>query len=386
MLGAFALCFEGKKLGNKFSEQRRWLTSVYEKEMSGIDDKREFVRKLSRTANFFYYGWYLEETTVPNYINGLHEHEDGNLASFLVQYLKDANSRLSVPILARFYCQLLDGQTTEGDFVECAKACAAFFTLWRSANSTSGLDDIYRRYFRGSDVKPGAGHSWRAHPNALKVGDLKRNFVDLLKGRGIAEEESWIAASERFLIYSELKTVCRFVLFVAGHDRVADEANPGLTSAGTRGACTMLNPSRWKAKDCKSLEHVAPQNPPTGHTWSADIYADDVVHQVGNLMLLPLDVNRFVDNKGWGVKYLHYCHVGERDKGKLDQLRDAAKSKGIVLSKRATSALSKVRYVCAVEPILSVGEAGVWHSNLIVRRTRQIKKIAWEKLFSWLQP
>ena len=28
LLGAFALCYEGQKLGNKFSEQRRWMTRV----------------------------------------------------------------------------------------------------------------------------------------------------------------------------------------------------------------------------------------------------------------------------------------------------------------------------------------------------------------------
>ena len=132
LLGTFSLCYEGEKLGNKFSEQRRWLMQVYEKNLPTIDEKRDFMGKLARTANFFYFGWYMEETTVPNHINGLDEHPDGEFASLLVRYLRDANSKLSAPILARFYSQALDGQSTFNEFVESAKACAAFFTLWRS--------------------------------------------------------------------------------------------------------------------------------------------------------------------------------------------------------------------------------------------------------------
>ena len=247
LLGAFALCFSGAKLGNKFSEQRRWLTRIYEKELTLIEDKREFVRKLSRTAEFFFYCWHLEEGAIPR----IAEDDDQELVSFLIQFLKDANSRLSTPILARFYCQLLDEQTTADEFIECARACAAFFTLWRSANSTSGLDEIYRKYFRGTSS--GGGRSWSDNSDPLSVGSLKKYFSDVLKEKGVAEEDAWVAASQRFLLYSELKTVCRFVLFVAAHDRVADHSAPGLTTAGTNGSCTMLTLGRWRRRNASRL-------------------------------------------------------------------------------------------------------------------------------------
>jgi len=147
----------------------------------------------------------------------------------------------------------------------------------------------------------------------------------------------------------------------------------------------MLTLPRWLAKDCKTIEHVAPQNPPENHTWSSNIYQEDFVHRVGNLILLPLEVNRFADNKGWGVKYLHYCHVGQREEAKLIELKDKAEAKGIVLSKKATRALSNMDYSCAVEPVLSLDEEGVWDSQFIARRTEQIKSVAWDTLFAWLQ-
>jgi hypothetical protein len=385
LLGTFALCYEGERLGNKFSAQRRWMTGVYEKRLSTIQQKRAFLGNLSRVSNFYYDAWYMEQPAVPYYVVGLEKHAQGEFASLLVQYLRDASSKLSAPILARFYSQALDGNASFDEFVEAAKACAAFFTLWRSSNSTSGLDDTYRRYFTGgtSPVNVDA-HNWKAHSTPVTSKKLKEYLSAVLEERGVREKEAWITASQRFLLFSELKTICRFVLFLAGNDRVPDAKKPGLTTAGKAGVCPMLKLSRWMAKDHKTLEHVAPQTPPSAHSWDTKIYTGGKVHQVGNLLLLPADINKFVDNKEWAVKFLHYAHVGGRTKEDIDALNDAAKKKGIVLSKKAISVLEKTDHSCAVEPILALAEKGPWDAALIDQRTRQIKEVAWQVLDGWL--
>ena len=387
LLRTFALCYEGKKLGNKFSDQRRWLTKAYEKRLTGIEKKREFTKGLAQTAKFYYLAWYMEDMTVSNHINGLGEHTDGEFISLLVRYLRDAKSRMTAPMLAMFYSQAIEDESKWDEFIECVKACAAFFTLWRSARSTAGLDDIYRRYFRGSESPVRvAGHSWKAHSHPVSSQQLKEYFLGVLQDKKIASMDAWIAASKSFLLYTEQRTICRFMLFVGGHDRVPDSSNTGLTSAGTKGSCTLLRLGQWIGKDYRSLEHVAPQNPIAGHGWDPEIYSSNLVHEIGNLILLPVEVNRLVDNREWIVKYLHYCHVGERTMDKLANLTGRAERKGIVLSKRATNALSKVEYNCAVEPILNVGEGGRWGADVIEKRTHQIKEVAWTRLMSWLQP
>ena len=217
LLGTFALCHDGEKLGNKFSAQRRWMTRVYEKGLPAIEEKRQFLCNVARVANFFYAPWYMEDVGKPHHIKGLEDHAQGEFTSLLIQYLKDANSKLSAPILVRFYSQMLEDKAMADEFVDAAKACAAFFTLWRSAHSTSGLDEIYRRFLKGSNgpVKVG-GHSWKAHPKAISPKSLKEYLWRILKHKGIDEKGAWITACERFLLYTEVKTVCRFVLFIAG--------------------------------------------------------------------------------------------------------------------------------------------------------------------------
>lgn len=385
LLSAFALCYEGEKLGNKFSGQRRWITRHYEKGLPTIEEKRQFLCNLSQVATFFYAGWYMEGADTPQRIKGLEDHPNSEFASFLVQYLKDANSKLSAPILARYFSQIPDGETAAEEFVEAAKACAAFFTLYRTANSTSGLDDIYRRFFRGSSslIKVDK-HSWKAHPKPISAQNLKRYFGDVLNHSGIAKREDWIKASERFLLFTEVKVICRFVLFIAGHDRVPDNKNPGLTVPGKAGVCPLLSISRWTAKDHKSLEHVAPQGPPSSHGWDRTIYSENKVHEIGNLVLLPTDINKFVDNKDWAVKFLHYAHVGGRRKEEIEELSEEAAKRGVVLSKKALKVLSNAKYSCALESILTLGASGLWDSGMIDCRTHQIKEIAWDVLMSWL--
>jgi hypothetical protein len=385
LLGTFALCYEGAKLGNKFSAQRRWITNAYEKALKTINKKREFLGHLSRVANFYHDAWYMDRPTVPLYIVGLETHPAGEFASFLVQYLRDANSKLSAPILARFYSQALDGTGSFDEFIEAAKACAAFFTLWRSSNSTSGLDDIYRKFFSGSNSPPKVtANNWMKNPKPLKSADLKSYLSDVLVRENVRTKQSWIAASDRFLLYSELKTICRFVLFVAANDRVPDAARPGLTVPGNKGVCQLLTLRRWYAKDHKSLEHVAPQNPPQGHKWDTAIYADGLVHHVGNLLLLPVDINKFVDNKEWAEKYLHYGHVGSRSTSEIAALNAVAKKLGINLRQKAIKALEQAKYSCAVEPILKLGVAGPWDAGLTKSRTKEIKEVTWDVLNSWL--
>lgn len=380
LLVTFALCYEGFKLGNKFSAQRKWLTKCYDQESNNIEDKRLFLNKLSSTSNFYYYAWYMDYTIRDFIIYGLEEEGMGEFASLLVQYLKTANSKLSAPILNRFYSQYLSGNSNANEFIEATKACAAFFTLWRSANTTSGLPEIYRNYFRGE-----RGHNWKNNPDVITSVNLKSYFWHKLSQNGINAKDQWKEKSKRFLNHNELKTVSKFVLFLTSHDRVADDTNPGLTVEGNNNVCPMLQLSKWESNYCRSVEHIAPQKPPTNHSWDPDIYSNNLFHEIGNLTLLPIDINKYVDNKEWSVKYIHYCHLGERNREYLDELQNQAEQKGIRISQKAKNKLTISDFNCAIEPIIKIGYEQNWNAEIINERTNQMKDITWDKLYSWLQ-
>ena len=385
LLSTLALVYNGDELGHKFSAQRRWLNRNYLNGITDIEDKRKFLKHCAEVASFFHSAWYMQDLSSAQIIDVVQNHEDGMLVSLLLRYLRDATSKLSAPMLVRFYSQALESDAGVEEFIEATKACAAFFTLWRSSNSTSGLDDVYRRFFKGSEQPTNVeSHSWMRHPDDLSSDSLKAYFVAVLKNKGIETQENWISASQRFLQYNEVKTICRFVLFLAGHDRVADTSQPGLTLRGNIGVCPMLSLERWRGRDYRSVDHIAPQHPADMSAWDADIYIENRVHEIGNLLPLPGSVNNHIGSKSWPVKFLHYSHIGNRTEEGIKVIEEIADQRGIVLSKRAANTLSKVNYSGLAEPLLEVGIDGQWSYEKIEARSRQIKEIAWETLSEWL--
>lgn len=385
LLSSFALCYEGKKLGTKFSAQRWWLKDSYIRDLDSLEQRREYLNSLAQVADFYRLVWYMEDTSEPSIIAGLEQHQDKKLCSLLVQYLRKASARLVAPILARYFCQYQDDAEELDEFTESIKACAAFFTLWRSAHSTAGLDTVYRRFFMGSDAPIGvANHTLKKHPNPLPVADLKSYFSQTLKNEKLGTCEQWLARSEPFLLYTEIKTVCRFILFLSGHQRTKDEDSPGLTKAGKPDVCDLLHWDAWLSNEFKTVEHIAPKNPPSGHDWDPNIYVDNRVNQIGNLLLFPEDINNRVGNRSWADKYFHYQCVGRQSQENVARIRDEARDSGVSINSRVAKMLSQSKFNCTVEPITLIGVDGDWNGDMIDRRTEQMKRIAWNRLADWL--
>lgn len=385
LLTAFSLCYEGKKLPSKFSAQRSWLNQSYSRDLTDLNKQRTFVHYMAEVASFYRKVWYMEDGSKNDSILALASHRDGRLCSFLVQYLRQARAKLIAPILARYFGQFTDHERRVDEFTDAIKACAAFFTIWRSSHSTSGLDDIYRRFFQGSDSPVRvADHTLKSHISPILAADVRDYFSDILKKAGLDTCEAWIEKSEPYLLYTEMVTVCRFILFVGGHDRVKDDMRPGLTMRGRRNVCPLLNISAWRSESFKSIEHVAPQNPPDEHFWDPDIYSKNRFNQIGNLLLLPADINNRVGNQGWTHKYFHYRYVGHRGSEDADRIRAEASDIGVKISSRVAKMLSRIAYSCTVEPITLIGAQGGWNAEMIDRRTKQLKEIAWERLSKWL--
>lgn len=385
LLTAFALCYEGKKLGTKFSAQRWWLKESYLTKLNSLAERRDYLSDLAQVADLYRIVWHMEDTSVPNIIGGLEHHEDGGLCSLLVQYLRRASATLVAPILARYYCQYIDEPEDIDQFTESIKACAAFFTLWRSAHSTAGLPDVYRKFFRGSEapiqVDP---HSLLQHPSPVPVAKLKSYFSETLRKQGLDTCEGWIARTKPFLLYTEIKTVCRFVLFLSGHQQVKDENNPGLTEPAKSNVCDLLHWGAWISKEFKSIEHVAPRNPPNGHEWDSEIYVDNRVNQIGNLLLFPEDINNRIGNSRWADKYFHYQYVGSQSRKDFARIRDDARERGVSINSIVAKMLSQSEYNCTVAPITHIGVDGAWNADMIDRRTDQMKRLAWRHLADWL--
>lgn len=381
-----ALVYSGKQVSNKFSEQYKWIKNTFTT-IQTIEDKRRFVEIVGDISDFYEGAWRLRNTQIPDIISGLEENEERELASFLISYLRDANSKLSAPILAVFYQQLLQEDRDKGkDFVNVIKACVAFFTLWRSAFGTSGLDDIYRHFLTGYDknvkVNP---FCITKRTQKLASSELVNYFRKVLEFKGINNKNSWQYRANRGLTYDNVKVICRFCLFIATKDCIPDSKIPGLVKIGAEGTTSnIFTPAHWQSKDLRTLEHVAPQHKLNTSSWDDNIYTEGYINSIGNLILLPKAINDAASNKDWIYKKLYYRLVGERDPNELKDLEKEAKHHGIRFPNSLKKLLQTARFIDHIEPIKQKPDNSSWDLEFVKIRTERITDIVWQRLAPWM--
>jgi hypothetical protein len=373
-----ALTSNGSKLSKQFSTQRRWLNSSYE-DCSSLKEKEEFICRIGNLALFWTKVIEFNPSVTPC-IDGIETipAEDRETATTCLLYLQKANHKMANTVLSRFYAQILrEKEGADRDFVDACKIVAAFYTIWRSALSNAGLDEVYRKLLREHI-------SWEKGDTELTVRFISTYFETALLDRGIGAKTDWLDKAKSFLRYDEAGIVCRFALFVVSEDAVPDPSNPGLITNGTDGSTPRyLTPERWSSAELKSLEHVAPQNPEHRLNWDACLYEEEDYQRIGNLTLLPAPINSSLSNRGWIEKFIYYQHLAETTQSKLSQLAIEAQAHGVTLQPQTIDLLKKTPSKHHIVPIVQLGSSGVWDKELVDKRSECICSILWERLYQW---
>ena len=383
-LTSLALVISGYKLSSQFSVQRRWLNSVY-MACDSSQKKAEFIQRMGQHARFYIN--IQEHKPQSGAYEGLERISDDqmNLIFLLVKYLKDSGHKMANTILSRFYSDVLsEKENSAQNFCDAVKAIAAFYTLWRAADTNAGLDNVYRTLLKGDADKGVPSFSWAGNVSDMTISNLKAYLKKELDKKSLGTKEEWLKKAKMNLRYDKAKFVCRFALLVAAHDTIADETYPGLMKIGTLGCNPCLDVKFWDADDLSDIEHIAPGKPRENADWDKGIYTDEYQNTIGNLTLLPEEINESASNKGWAEKYYYYKHLAEIDVDKLTQLAEAAKNDGITLKDSVLNNLRNAAHNKHIVPIVNIGKEGKWDAGLIQQRSERICEILWERVKAWL--
>ena len=341
----------GKKPTRQFSAQRKWLIDEYDK-CKSIEQKEEFIRQMSDLATWMREIEDFDQNKLPT-IPKIEEvqYPDRKQAEVCILYLREAGHKMANTILSRFYSLIIRNERVEAarEFVFACKAVAAFFTLWRSASDNKELDDAYRKLLRDQ-------MSWENGNEGLTVAELKKNFLKVLEKKEIGNQEKWQKKARENLTYERAKTVCKFAIFVTSDNTIPDPNESGLMIIGTEGStASYLEAMNWRANDLKSLEHIAPKDRLSDIEWDENLYEDDVYDRIGNLTLLPTDINSSASNKSWVEKWRCYRYLAETTPNRSH-----------------------------IIPIVQLGAEGVWDKQLVDKRTDRICDILWNRIYKWL--
>lgn len=304
--------------------------------------------------------------------------KDRKAATTCILYLQKASHKMANTVLSRFYAHILRAkQGADREFISACKIVAAFYTLWRSALSNTGLDEVYRKLLREHI-------SWEKGNAELTAQFISKYFKSVLVERGIGTKYDWLNKAKDFLRYDEAGIVCRFALFLVSEDTVSDPSSPGLITNGTTGSTPpYLTPERWVSQELKSLEHVAPQKSDSHLNWDALLYEEDDYQRIGNLTLLPTPINSSLSNRGWVEKFIYYQHLAEIDQYRLTQLASYAQAYGVTLLPETVALLRSTPSKHHIAPIVQLGATGVWDKDFVDRRSECMCSILWDRLYQW---
>ncbi|MDR0776690.1 MAG: DUF262 domain-containing HNH endonuclease family protein [Azonexus sp.] len=382
-LTIFALTHDGHTLSTQFSLQRRYLND----RLRAADTpaaREDFVRQMGELATY----WDSVIGFEPNNllaIAGLEDltQESKSASGFCVLFLRDSGHKMANSVLSRFYGRLLREKSQQAaiDFVEACKAVTAFYFLWRAAKTNSGLDDVYRKLLRAGDEDNGIPPLCALKgQDSINIENLQKYFRLALDD--LADRTQWLTRATQNLRYDFAKPMCKCALFLSAHDTIPDSDSPGLMKLGTPGTHPMIDPRMWNSPDFKSIEHIAPGK--GQGNWDDSLYESERFQAIGNLTLLPGEVNSSAGNSPWVVKSIYYRHLAEKDPEKLVGLAQEAEKIGVVLQAHTLDLLKNSSYSHHMESIVRVPTDGKWDKDLVELRSRRICELSWSRVASWL--
>ena len=398
LLVVFASAETGEKLSKRLSDQRRYLKDEYERYEQNKVARLDFVRHLRDTSLFLQHAWVGKEK-MPN-LHNLPIQASSDVVKLCLAFLKEAGHTITVGPLVRYYSVALAVSSQDQlpkclEFEEALKAITAFSVLWRASHrGTANIDQEYRDIMLGnnglSGIRPlsrslrkdaGAG----APQPAVDIKSLKKELRERLKSPehgNVADKEVWINQSMPIPTYTNSKLVTRFILLAAYHDSVEDSSDPGLIIQGKTGVSPCLTFEGWRDEKHLSLEHIAPRERVDG--WNSRLYDNrELIHQLGNLVLVPTEANSSLSNRPWKQKSILYATLGAKTKHDARIILENAKKEGVEFAQTTEDLVDISDYM----PHLSaLGDSSIseWDPLMIEKRSKRILQLAWERLWPWL--
>lgn len=368
-LTSFFTSYDGNSISTHFSYQRKVLNRAYE-DQSSFSDKEKLVRRMGNYAQF-YKAW-IDYDGKDNLLFPLIDSsKEAELASLLLLFLKSSNHKMAITLLGTLYNNVIEqNDNAVEEFIKSLKAIVAYYFLWRSTSSNSGLDSTYRDFFK-------------SRPE-VSFNNIVDHFKQELGKKELTTKDQWINKAKDYCKYDTVKEVVKFALFVTAHDTIPDSENPGLMKIGRMNSHPYLLLQKWLSDELRTIEHIAPQT--NEGAWDNALYdtLSKPFQSLGNLTLLPQDLNSSVGNKGWKEKLLYYMSVGEDDMEKLESIGNIAEQNGIKLNVETQQLLIETGYNEHLLPICTLSVSDEWNKDLVEKRTLRMLDIVWERLSPWL--
>ena len=376
LLTSFALGQDGTKLAHNMLAQRRYLRTAYD-DARDLEARRVFVEGIADTATFLSDVW--EDAESPLITNGTPEDR------LSLAVLKASKHLIVVPLLVRYFerAEQLGTVQSGKDFRAIVRAALAFWTIWRSSRTTTGgIDDVHRGLIKSglaATALPRLARSTTAVSDMPTPGEVKDALRNLLERElTVADADSWSSLVNSKQLYETTRVLARYILLCAHDDAVLDPSAAGHAVRGANGSWPTLSLEIWRAY--YTVEHITPlRRRSTDMSYASELYDEGDINRLGNLTLLPANLNGLLGNKPWPFKREVFQMVSMTDKDeRIAALKDGdlyglgAKSKVLLNS-------SDFMPFCK---FVATHQAATIDRTYVGERGKRLAALAWERLWA----
>ena len=404
MLVSFALYYDGTRLPKRLSAQRNYLQKNFDSLHAQAKDEDEkktlttkFVASIHTIAQFYAEYWWEPE-----------EINNNETVRLCMSFISGMKTTLAIPILARYWEEHGKESThnPDNDFTSAAKAVTAFLALRRAiTGGTEGIDDDFRGLMKLGDSEKGTlcvrpklrNGNTENNSKVLAVADLKTRLRRYLANLPLDEtprpdkpyndetfRKKWIRKACQVPLAMHSKPLCKFLFLAAAHKSSFDPDNPGLLKRTSlqldRQEANYLSAEQWFDISCETVEHIAPKKPEDMDvsdevdTWDRDLYYLDRFHQIGNIVLLPKEINTLLSNNNWDEKKRWYENLSEENHEIFSRIIEEASDEGKITEKL-------ISRLALLDALKIVDE---WNWPIVEQRTSNLLTLAWDTLAPWL--
>lgn len=370
-LTSFFVAYDGRTMSTHFSYQRKVLNEVYSA-FDSLEQKESFVKRMGNYAEF-YKEWLSYDGKNNAKFHLVGDAYESDLASMLILFLKSSKHKMAITVLGSMYNLIQENNLENGAelFIESVKLIAAYYFIWRSAYPNAGLDTTYRDFFKN---------------NTFSIDSLRSYIRSILAKKEIENKDGWKALAKNYLKYDSTgNDVIRLAILASAHDTIPDNNHTGSLKLGRHGCAPYLTIEKWMSHGLKTIEHIAPQTNKE-NLWDTSLYepTTKIFQSIGNLALLPQDLNSSAGNKGWREKLLYYQTVAEKDPAKIQSLEDKASELGIQLNSNTVDLLKSSQFSKHLEAISCIPYEIDWNRQIVEDRTEAMLDIIWERIAKWI--
>jgi hypothetical protein len=387
----FALAENGEKLSRRLADQRVYLRAQFDLYEQDKIARGEFVRHLRNTSYFAESTWLVREPIGKGtpHLYSLPIDASTDMCRLCSAFLRSLNHTVVIAPLVRLYSLAMsandaDRQARTVEFDQAIRAMTAFSVLWRASRRTTGnIDQEYRQIMAGGSNLTGLGRLARASSgSAIDVAALKQELIARLAQHGaISDQTQWVTLASGIPLYDVNQPLTRFLLLAAYHDTVEDPNSPGLVVPGKEASSPCLTFDGWRDDIHLSLEHVAPRTP--NFDWQTDLYTNrEVIHHIGNLVLVPRDANSSLSDRPWPQKRVLYAALGAQSKEDAKEILDNAAQQGITFADSTEALIDLSKYMPHLAALGS--KTDDWDVDFIQARSVRLLELAWARLRPWL--